>query len=410
VKKQEKTNQPGVIVVGGGPAGLRAAEVATAAGARVQLFEGQAAVAKKFLIAGRGGLNLTHSEPVENFPERYREKPERWRSLLAEFSPDDLRTWAEELAVDTYVGTSGRIFPRGQKAAVLLRAWLKRLRTSGVEIHLRQRWIRLTKSDFGWHLRFAKGAATLEIEAAAVVLALGGASWPETGSDGSWPPVLAEHDVEVTSFLPANCGWNVHWPIAVLERAEGLPLKNLSVRAGTETVAGELLITREGLEGGAIYRLGPQLRETAILRIDFKPQVTAEALRARATHLVTPNEWYDAWKLSEGAIALLENFYRQEQPPTLETMVARVKDFALPLLNPRPIAEAISTAGGVAWSELDDTLMLRRLPGVFLAGEMIDWEAPTGGYLLQGCFSTGTRAGRAAAEFSAHPRPGLVIL
>ncbi|MGH7936932.1 MAG: TIGR03862 family flavoprotein, partial [Bryobacteraceae bacterium] len=352
MKKQEKTNQLGVVIVGGGPAGLRAAEVATAAGARVQLFEGQAAVGRKFLVAGRGGLNLTHSEPVENFPERYREEPERWRSLLAEFSPDDLRAWAEELAVDTYVGTSGRVFPRGQKAAVLLRAWLKRLRASGVEIHVRERWIRLTKSDFGWHLRFAKGAATLEVEAAAVVLALGGASWPETGSDGSWPPVLAEHDVEVTPFLPANCGWNVDWPAAVLERAEGLPLKNLSVRAGDETVSGELLITHDGLEGGAIYRLGPQLRETAILRIDFKPQLTAEVLRARATHLAAPNEWYRAWKLSKGAIALLENFYRAEQPPTLEAMIARVKDFVLPLLNPRPIAEAISTVGGVAWSEL----------------------------------------------------------
>jgi uncharacterized flavoprotein (TIGR03862 family) len=410
VQKPEQANQTGVVVVGGGPAGLRAAEVAAAAGARVQLFEGQAAVGRKFLIAGRGGLNLTHSEPVANFPQRYGEEAERWRSLLAEFGPDDLRAWAEELAVETYVGTSGRVFPRGQKAAVLLRAWLKRLRASGVEIHLRQCWIRLTKSDFGWHVRFARSAATFEIEASAVVLALGGASWPETGSDGSWPPVLAEHDIEVMPFLPANCGWNVDWPAAVLERAEGLPLKNLSVRAGDETVSGELLITRDGLEGGAIYRLGPQLRETAVLRIDFKPQLSAEVLRARVTHLVSPNEWYRAWKLSKGAIALLQNFHRTEKPPTVDTMIARVKDFVLPLLNPRPLAEAISTAGGVAWSELDETLMLRKLPGVFLAGEMIDWEAPTGGYLLQGCFSTGTRAGRAAAEFSAHPRPGLVIL
>jgi len=410
VQKQEQVNETGVVVIGGGPAGLRAAEVAIAAGARVQLFEGQAAVGRKFLVAGRGGLNLTHSEPVENFPRRYREEPERWRSLLAEFGPKDLRAWAESLAVETYVGTTGRVFPRGQKAAILLRSWLKRLRARGLEIHTSQRWIRLTKSDFGWHLRFAKGAATLEIEAGAVVLALGGASWPETGSDGSWPPVLAEHGVEIAPFVPANCGWNVDWPAAVLERAEGLPLKNLSVRAGDETVSGELLITRDGLEGGAIYRLGPQLRETAVLSIDFKPQLTAEALRARATHLLKPNEWYRAWKLSKGAIALLENFYRAEQPPTVDVMVARVKNFILPVLNPRPIAEAISTAGGVSWRELDETLMLRKLPGVFLSGEMIDWEAPTGGYLLQGCFSTGTRAGRAAAEFNAHPRPGLVKL
>jgi len=386
-----------VAVVGAGPAGLRAAEVAAAAGVCVLICDAQSSAGRKFLIAGRGGLNLTHSEPVENFPARYRAEPERWRDLLAEFGPDALRAWAAELEVETYVGTSRRVFPRGQKAAVLLRAWLRRLRDAQVEFRTGARLSDLTSEGGRWRLAFGGGE---DIVARAVVLALGGASWPETGSDGAWPPLLAANGVELAPFIPANCGWNVAWPAAVLERAEGLPLKNLSVRAGDETVSGELLITRYGLEGGAIYRLGPALRvmERPELRIDFKAQVAAEVLHARAAQY-GPNEWFRVWKLSAAAIALLQALY-PEDCASLEKAVARTKNFVLPLEGPRPIAEAISTAGGVLWGELSDALMLQKMPGVFLAGEMIDWEAPTGGYLLQGCFSTGTRAGRAAAEFA----------
>lgn len=387
-----------VVVVGAGPAGLRAAEVAALAGARVLVCEAQGSAGRKFLVAGRGGLNLTHSEPVGNFPARYRAAPERWHDLLAEFGPDALRAWASELEVETYVGTSRRVFPRGQKAAALLRAWLRRLRAAGVEFRTGARLTGLTNEGGGWRLALADGQ---EIGARAVVLALGGASWPETGSDGAWPPLLAAHGVELAPFISANCGWNVSWPAAVLERAEGLPLKNLNVSAADETVSGELLITRYGLEGGAIYRLGPVLRGMArpALRIDFKPQVTAEVLHARAAQLPVPNEWLRAWKLSPGATALLESLY-PEDCASLEKAIARIRNFVLPLDGPRPIAEAISTAGGVLWRELSDALMLHKMPGVFLAGEMIDWEAPTGGYLLQGCFSTGTRAGRAAAEYA----------
>ncbi len=386
-----------MIIVGGGPAGLRAAEVAAATGASVELREAQRAVGRKFLVAGRGGLNLTHSEPVENFPARYRSEPERWRSLLADFSPDELRAWAEQLTIDTYVGTSGRVFPRGQKAAALLRAWVRRLEQNGVEFRTGERWSRLTKSSLGWEVRF--GAET--IAASAVVLALGGASWPDTGSDGTWPPLLAEHGIEITPFIAANCGWEVDWPPELLADAEGLPLKNLAVSAGDETVSGELLITRYGLEGGAIYRLGPLLREMELpeLRIDFKPQVTAATLRERAHSFREPNEWYRAWKLNPGAIALLRHL-SPPASPGLDAEIARVKNFPIRLRGPRPLAEAISTAGGVPWRALDQNLMLKKLPGVFLAGEMIDWEAPTGGYLLQGCFSTGTRAGRAAAAWA----------
>jgi uncharacterized flavoprotein (TIGR03862 family) len=391
-----------VAVVGAGPAGLRAAEVAAAHGARVVLCDAQGSAGRKFLVAGRGGLNLTHSEPVENFPGRYRAEPERWRDLLAEFGPDALRAWAQELEVETYVGTSKRVFPRGQKAAVLLRAWLRRLQIAGVEFRTRARLVGLTKEGNLWRLVFQQSEA---VTAHAVVLALGGASWPETGSDGAWPAVLTAHGVELAPFVAANCGWNVAWPAAVLERAEGLPLKNLGVSAGQESVSGELLITRYGLEGGAIYRLGPILRvlPQPELRIDFKPQVTAEVLRDRVLELAKPNEWFRRWKLSPGAVAILESFY-PEDCAERERVVARIKNFVLPLESPRPIAEAISTAGGVLWRELDETLMLHKMPGAFLAGEMIDWEAPTGGYLLQGCFSTGTRAGRAAAKYAIKPR------
>jgi len=387
-----------VVVVGGGPAGLRAAEVAGAQGARVVLCDSQPAVGRKFLIAGRGGLNLTHSEPVEKFPVRYGSEPHRWRELLREFGPDALRCWAHELEVETYVGTSKRVFPRGQKAAELLRAWKRRLQRARIEIRNRARLTCLTNKGTCWQLQFGDQEPIL---AAAVVLAFGGASWPETGSDGRWPALLTSHGIEIAPFVAANCGWNVAWPAAILERAEGLPLKNLSVRAGHEVVSGELLITRHGLEGGAIYRLGPILRamRSPELRIDFKPQVSAEALLERASNFRMPNEWFDAWKLSPGTRALLQTYFPNECLER-EAVLARVKDFPLRLQGPRPIAEAISTAGGVLWKELDDELMLRKMPGVFLAGEMIDWEAPTGGYLLQGCFSTGTRAGRSAADYS----------
>ncbi|CAN5471464.1 NAD(P)/FAD-dependent oxidoreductase [soil metagenome] len=322
-------------------------------------------------------MNLTHSEPVENFPIRYRAEPERWQDLLAEFGPSSLRAWAEELEVETYVGTSRRVFPRGQKAAVLLRAWLRRLREAGLEFRMGTRLTSLTREGQSWSLAFADGSPIL---ARSVVLALGGASWPETGSDGAWPALLSAHGVEITPFVAANCGWNVAWSPAVLEQAEGLPLKNLRVSAGDESVSGELLITRDGLEGGAIYRLGPVLREMARpeLRIDFKPQVSAEVLRHRTPGGGVAQDWFRAWKLSAGAIALLET-YSPDDCATRDGAIARLKDFPLPLESPRPIAEAISTAGGVRWRELDSRLMLVKMPGVFLAGEMIDWEAPTGG-------------------------------
>ena len=387
-----------VLVIGGGPAGLRAAEVAKAAGARVILCDAQPSVGRKFLVAGRGGLNLTHGEPIENFPARYVDEPERWRDLLRDFGPAELRAWAAELGVETYVGTSGRVFPRGQKAAGLLRAWVRRLRASGVEFRTRSRFVNFARQENNWSVEFQTAGEKFSVPADAIVLALGGASWPETGSDGAWPEILRAHGIEITPWQPANCGWNVDWSAELLARAEGLPLKNLTVRAGDESVSGELLITRHGLEGGAIYRLGRALRSMTEprLTLDFKPQLTVEAMRERIAHVPAADEWFRAWKLSKAAIALLETMPPNDRRDP-ERMIALVKNFTITLRGPRPIAEAISSAGGVPWRELDEALMLRKLPGIFVAGEMIDWEAPTGGYLLQGCFATGTRAGRAAA-------------
>ena len=387
-----------VLVIGGGPAGLQAAAVANAAGAHVVVCDAQRSVGRKFLVAGRGGLNLTHGEAVENFPARYVDEPERWRDLLREFGPAELRAWAADLGVETYVGTSGRVFPRGQKAAGLLRAWVRRLRASGVEFRTSSRLINFSRQEGTWSAEFQSSGDDFSVSANAIVLALGGASWPETGSDGTWPAILASHGIEIAPWQPANCGWEVNWPNELLARAEGLPLKNLTVRAGDESVSGELLITAHGLEGGAIYRLGRTLRlmSEPSLAIDFKPQLSVNALRERGANASGPQDWFRAWKLSAAAIALLETFSPAEENG-LDRLIERVKNFRVPLRGPRPVAEAISSAGGIVWSELDENLMLRKLPGVFVAGEMIDWEAPTGGYLLQGSFATATRAGRSAA-------------
>jgi uncharacterized flavoprotein (TIGR03862 family) len=387
-----------VLVIGGGPAGLHAAGVANAASGQVVVCDAQRSVGRKFLVAGRGGLNLTHGEPVENFPARYVDEPERWRDLLRDFGPAELRAWAADLGVETYVGTSGRVFPRGQKAAGLLRAWVRRLRAGGVEFRTGSRLVNFARQGKNWIVEFQTADDRFSLQADSIILALGGASWPETGSDGLWPEILGTHGVEITPWQPANCGWNVDWSPELLARAEGLPLKNLTVRAGDESVSGELLITRNGLEGGAIYRLGRKLRSMPEprLTLDFKPQLTVEAMRERIANVPAATEWFRAWKLSNAAIALLETMSANDRHDA-ERTIALVKNFTIGLRGPRPIAEAISSAGGVPWRELDETLMLRKLPGVFVAGEMIDWEAPTGGYLLQGCFATATRAGRAAA-------------
>jgi hypothetical protein len=390
------------LVVGGGPAGLRAAELLSAAGLRTLLAEHKPSVGRKFLVAGRGGLNLTHSEPVENFPARYGDATQRWPSLLAEFSPDDLRLWAHGLGIETFVGTSGRIFPMTKQAAPLLRRWVERLRRQGVDFRVGHSLTGFRHAKNGVievEFNTPQGPATLT--ARVLILALGGASWPQTGSDGAWVNLLAATGIRVTPLVPANCGYEVDWPSEFLAQAEGLPLKNIELRAGNESVSGELLITCYGLEGGAIYQLGRALRTMTppAIELDLKPAFTLERLVAKgnAAPAASPLEKAaTAWRLSRAARALL----RLRAPDgTIAELAALTKSFPLALKGPRPIQEAISSAGGIAWDELDDHLMLRRQPGIFCAGEMLDWEAPTGGYLLQGCLSTATRAARAAIAF-----------
>jgi uncharacterized flavoprotein (TIGR03862 family) len=282
----------------------------------------------------------------------------------------------------------------------LLRRWVQRLRELGVEFAMHHRWTAL-RPGARWLLDFATSAETRTVEADAVILALGGGSWPDTGSDGAWTSLLAGLGIAITPLQPANCGWEFPWPPAVLAAAEGQPLKSIAARVGDVEVKGELLITRYGLEGGALYQLGPQLRSMPQpeLIVDFKPANTVAQLVAKMGPIQRNflTEARRRWNLSDVVCAILEHCTSAESCTSAETLATLVKNCPLRLTGPRPIAEAISSAGGVSWSELDEQLMLRRLPGVFVAGEMIDWEAPTGGYLLQGCFATGTRAGRAAA-------------
>lgn len=393
-----------IAIIGGGPAGLRAAEVAAAGGASVTLFEAKPSVGRKFLVAGRGGLNLTHSEPRDRFATRYTGPelpPLAWPALLAEFDAAALRQWAAGLGVETFAATSGRVYPRELKAAPLLRRWVQRLRAAGVKFALRHRWTGL-RAGARWQLDFQSGDAVRSFEADAVILALGGGSWPTTGSDGGWVSVLEKLGVAVSPLRSANGGWELAWPAAVRAQAEGQPLKNVTVRAAGVTAVGELLVTGYGLEGGAIYQLGPVLRGMAEpeVVIDFKPAHTVAQLVRKLGHcernFLTAAR--SRWRLSAAAVAILEHRPGGVPFASAEALATTVKGCALRLVGPRPLAEAISSAGGVRWSELDAALMVRRLPGVFVAGEMVDWEAPTGGYLMQGCFATGTRAARGALE------------
>jgi uncharacterized flavoprotein (TIGR03862 family) len=397
---QEKTWD--IIVVGGGPAGLRAAELVSAAGLRTLLADHKPSVGRKFLVAGRGGLNLTHSEPVENFPARYGDASERWQGLLKDFSPDDLRAWAKELGIETFIGTSGRVFPESKQAAPLLRRWIGRLRKQGVSFRPRHELKSFQRAKDHWEVMFSSSQGEVALQAYAIVFALGGASWPETGSDGTWAKLFAQAGIAIKPLAAANCGYEVDWPASFLTEAEGQPLKNIAVTAGRQTVAGELLITKYGLEGGAVYQLGRTLRGMAQpqIGIDLKPSLAEEDMLRKLESFTEKTDVLakavKAWRLGPVAYALLRSRGNFDSALSL---VRLTKKFPVQLRGPRPIEEAISSAGGVAWEELNDDLMLKRHPGLFCAGEMIDWDAPTGGYLLQGCFSTATRVARGAQKF-----------
>ncbi len=398
-----------IAIIGGGPAGLRAAEVAAVGGARVTLYDATRSVGRKFLVAGKSGLNLTHDLPPDRFASVYRGGPgfseAWWREMLAGFDPMALREWASGLGVETFVASSGKVFPvpvGGRiRAAPLLRRWVERLRARGVVFRMGHRWEGFAEAD--GLIFHATDGRELVVSHGAVVLALGGGSWPETGSTGGWLAAFQREGIVVRPLVAANCGWEVDWPPAVLEEAEGEPLKNLLVSAGDGECRGELVITRHGLEGGPIYHLGPVLREMAApeLRIDFKPDLSLETLVTRLGG-VRRNFAREAGRrlgVSPGARALLKHLPDRGPWRSAEDVAGELKACRIPLLRPRPLVEAISSAGGVSWAEVDDSLMLRRRPGVFVAGEMLDWEAPTGGFLMQGCFATGERAARSAMEW-----------
>jgi len=397
-------------VIGAGPAGLIAAEVLAEGGASVTVFDAMPSAGRKFLMAGRGGLNLTHSEPLEQFLARYREAAPALEAAITAFPPTALRDWSEKLGQPTFVGSSGRVFPQAFKASPLLRAWLRRLDASGVRFAFRHRWC-------GWdeagRLKFRTPQGDNVVEARATVLALGGASWPRLGSDGSWTETLAAKGVALSPLRPANCGFTVAWSEVFRDRFEGQPLKGAAWSFGSRTIRGEAIVTRNGIEGGSIYALSADLREAiarsgeAILHVALRPDLETKVLASR---LDSPrgkqsfsNFLRKAAQLSPVATGLLQEaaFASGVSLASLspQGLAALINAVPIKLTGTAPIARAISSAGGIALAELDAHFMIRRLPGVFAAGEMLDWEAPTGGYLLQACFATGVAAGRGALNW-----------
>ena len=392
---------PVVHVIGAGSAGLMAAETLAGGGARVVVHDRMPSVARKFLMAGGGGLNLTHSEPLEPFLGRYGPARARLEAWLKAFGPADLVAWCEALGQPTFVGSSGRVFPKAMKASPLLRAWLRRLDDLGVEVRTRSEW----RGWRGGALLFATPDGEREEGADAVVLALGGASWPKLGSDGRWTGPVSALGVAVDPFAPSNAGVAVRWSAGFAERFAGQPLKGVRLTVGGASARGEAMITRYGLEGGAVYALSAALRDAveggeARLLVDLKPDLGAEALAERLARIdrkaSLANRLRKAANLSPAGAALLRE---AGSPPTGPRALAeRIKALPLGVIAMQGLERAISSAGGVVLDEADDRLMLRRSPGVFVAGEMLDWEAPTGGYLLQGCFSSAVVAAEGACR------------
>ena len=394
-----------VHIIGAGPSGLMAAEILAKAGARVVVHDRMPSVGRKLLMAGRGGLNQTHSEPQEAFLARYAEAQAPVADWLDAFSPDDMVQWAQGLGQPTFVGSSGRVFPRAMKASPLLRAWLVRLNELGVEIRTRSRWT-------GWQgeaLTFETPDGERIEHPAATVLAMGGASWPRLGSDGAWVPTLEGEGVAVSPLVPANSGFDVAWSDILVQRFAGQVLKPATLTFGDQTVRGEMVVTRYGVEGGAVYALSAALRAaiaaegSATLVVDLRPDLTEAALaerlaRPRGKDSMT-NHLRKAGGLSPVAVALLREI--GDIPPGFDKLAKRIKAVRLKLTGIQGLERAISTAGGVRLEALDPSLMLTARPGVFVAGEMLDWEAPTGGYLLQASLASGVVAAKGVLGWQA---------
>jgi uncharacterized flavoprotein (TIGR03862 family) len=401
-----------VAVIGAGPAGLMAAEVLAKGGARVTVYDRMPSAGRKLLMAGRGGLNLTHSEPLERFLARYGAATPHLRDAILAFPPDALRAWSEDLGQPTFTGSSGRVFPQAFKASPLLRAWLRRLDTLGVRLALRHEW---TGWDEEGALVFRTPEGHRSVRPGATVMALGGASWPRLGSDGGWVELLRAKGVAVVPLKPANCGFRVAWSPVFRDRFEGQPLKGVALSFGGSVVRGEAMVTRDGLEGGAIYALSAPLRDTilaegsTLLHIALRPDLPLPELTAR---LAAPRrkQSLSTWLRKSGGLSPVGIGLMQEAAMASGLDLAAMAPGALAafvnavpvrLDGVAPLARAISTAGGIAFDGIDARFMLRRLPGVFVAGEMLDWEAPTGGYLLQAAFATGAAAGRGALRYLA---------
>ena len=400
-----------LAVIGGGPAGLMAAETARAAGVSVDVFDAKGSVGRKFLIAGKGGMNLTHGEPKPDFIQRYGARSREIGEWLGDFDADDLRAWARGLGVDTFVGSSGRVFPSDLKAAPLLRGWVRRLREDGVHFHVHHRWLGWTDDGA---LRFATPDSERQVRADVVVLAMGGGSWPELGSDGQWQAPLAARGVDVAPLVASNCGFDIGWSEHLATRFAGAPLKpvviHLRDKDGNEHARqGECVITATGIEGSLIYAFSPMLRDAiaahgaTTITLDLSPDRTLERLHADLAKPRGSRSMSEHLRRQTGLsgvkAALLHEVLDREQLHDAGTLARTIKQLPLRLLRPRPIEEAISSGGGVRLEALSPQLMISALPGVFCAGEMLDWEAPTGGYLLTACFASGQRAGRGAAAW-----------
>lgn len=400
-----------LAIIGGGPAGLMAAEAAHAAGVSVDVFDAKGSVGRKFLIAGKGGMNLTHGEPKPDFIQRYGARAREVGEWLEEFDADDLRAWARGLGVETFVGSSGRVFPSDLKAAPLLRGWVRRLRESGVSFHVHHRWLGWTDDGA---LRFATPDGERLVRADATVLAMGGGSWPELGSDGQWQAPLIAGGVDVSPLVPSNCGFDIGWSEHLASRHAGAPLKPVTIhlrdRDGHEHARqGECVITATGIEGSLIYAYSSMLRDAiaahgdTTIELDLSPDRPLERLRADLAKPRGSRSMSEHLRRQTGLsgvkAALLHEVLDRDQFHDADTLARTIKRLPLRLLRARPIEEAISSGGGVQLEALDARLMLNARPGVFCAGEMLDWEAPTGGYLLTACYASGQRAGRGAADW-----------
>ncbi|SCA58254.1 putative flavoprotein oxidoreductase [Candidatus Terasakiella magnetica] len=394
-----------IALIGGGPAGLMAAEQLVGKGHEVHLFDAMPSLGRKFLMAGKSGMNLTHSEELEEFLKRYSDGAPVLEQAIREFSPEDIRNWAKDLGIETFIGSSGRIFPTDFKAAPLLRSWIKSLKIKGLQTHMRHRWMGWDKGE----LIFETPNGQTSFSADATLLGLGGVSWPKLGSDGNWQTALREREISLNEFKPSNCGFLVEWSTFFIEKFAGHPVKSIALKTELGYKKGDFVISKTGVEGSAIYthsralRLEIEQQVKAALHIDLTPDRSLEQLRTAlqkprgsksiSTHIKR------ATGLSGVKAALLRECLDKDRFSDMEKLAIGIKNLPLDLTAPRPIEEAISCAGGVAFDQLDENLMVKNHPGLFICGEMLDWDAPTGGYLLTACFASGKRAGNGAAKW-----------